>query len=127
MAPDADVFGAARWVLLERMTVGFMDDMEHSLALIFASFGWPWVAGDVAKLSRNVNDRAKAATATPKGPAPAARAPVTASAEVDPMAVYLPRIASLNQWDAALYKEARAAYDEKQAALQRKQEAALAR
>lgn len=149
LASDADVFGAARWVLLERMVVGFMDDMENSLALIFASFGWPWVAGDVAKLSRNVNDRAKAAAgaatkeATPAATTASANAGTevanvaaaqavakaaqtakrSAAAEVDPMALYLPRIASLNRWDAALYKEARELYDEKQVA-QRKQKGA---
>jgi len=132
LAADVDVYRAARWVLLERMVVGFMDDMENSLALIFDSFGWPWVAGDVAKLSRNVNDRAKTppagkasshsntgnASATANiSTAAAAKVLPKKPANVDPMAIYLPRIASLNQWDTALYKEARTIYDEKIKAL----------
>lgn len=141
LAADVDVYRAARWVLLERMVVGFMDDMENSLALIFDCFGWPWVAGDVAKLSRNVNDRAKAPAAVTKGGSAASnasttnpstvgkggaagapdaansKAPPKKPAKVDPMAIYLPRIASLNQWDTALYKEARVIYDGKIKAL----------
>jgi hypothetical protein len=131
MATTEDVYAAARFVLMERMEVGFMDDMEHSMAMLFAAFGWPWTPGDVNKLSRNVNTGRKAIQPAPGANSTAVAAlavanKAAASAEKkkdDSMASYLPRIAELNEHDIRLYTEARLLYDERKALVRAQAEA----
>lgn len=94
-----ELYAAARFVLLEKMVYGFMDDMENSCKLIFDSFGWEYEAGDVAKLSRNVNTGAIKKNSA------------SSDSTVND---FLPRIAAQNARDVRLYKEARQIYDSKQ-------------
>jgi len=115
---DSLVHAAARYVLLEKLVVGFMDDLENSCAMIFASFGWEYTAGDIAALSRNVNTRVvKKTLPSPLLSAVAAlegaSSTKTHKDETDPVAVYLPRIQKLNQLDISLYREARGLYDQR--------------
>ena len=82
--------------------------------MIFTKFGWEWVAGDVAKLSRNVNDRKKEV----KGGDSDKKAKDDAKAaekksKKDSIARFLPRIAELNAQDVILYREARERYEAK--------------
>mmetsp|Transcript_30875 Transcript_30875/g.36378 ORF Transcript_30875/g.36378 Transcript_30875/m.36378 type:complete len:221 (+) Transcript_30875:95-757(+) len=97
-----EVFEAARFVLLEKVVFGFMDDMERSCKHIFSNFGWEYEAGDVARLSSNVNTRVKGETGAVK----------SNKASVDTtVKEFLPRIAAQNARDVRLYKEAREIYD----------------
>ena len=99
------------------------------MAMIFAAFGWPWTPGDVAKLSRNVNDRAKVApppssagnvggeadAASAKAAEVKAKAAKAEKKANDPLAALMPRIAEANARDVELYAEARRRYDERKA------------
>jgi hypothetical protein len=87
-------FQVARYVLFDRIVYGFMDDMEHSMAIIFDAFGWEWTQGELDKLSHNVNKRPKAAVLAP-----------------GEMSYLNEKLLALNHCDVALYKETRARYD----------------
>ena len=118
VAGPEDVLQAARFVLFEKLEFGFMDDMEATMDMIFTTFGWEWQAGDVAKLSRNVNDRKKveapaaAAAGKEQSQADAAKKEKKKTKE-SAIARFLPRIAELNARDIVLYGEARERYDAK--------------
>lgn len=78
------------------MVVGFADDFEHSLQLIFKRLGWPW---DPRRAPPAVTN------GRPKGQAEAARVAATAP--------FLTRIARDNAADVKLYAEARSRYIER--------------
>jgi hypothetical protein len=107
--------------------------------IIFTRFGWPWEGWDVAKLSRNINDRAKPAAILASNPASTTTAAATknsmvvtgaeatAAASVEASAKtpkvednrispFLSRIAQLNGRDVRLYADARRRYDTAKAA-----------
>ena len=84
-------FQAARYVLFDRIVYGFMDDLEHSVGIIFGAFGWKWVPGDLDSMSKNVNERPKVATLIDEN--------------------FRDKLSALNTRDVALYNEARMRYD----------------
>jgi hypothetical protein len=84
-----------RFVLHEKMVVGFANDLAWSLQLIFKRLGWPW-------------DTRRAPPAVTNG-RPKDQAAVMAAAT----APFLARIARDNAADVKLYAEARNRYDER--------------
>jgi len=85
---------AARYVLLDRIVYGFVDDIDNSIGAIFAAFGWEWTPGDASRLSTNVNEK-----------------PRTSSAQqTDLTSDFREQLLANNLRDVALYNEARQLY-----------------
>jgi len=94
-APSA-VDAAARWVLLEKTTFGFVDDLEASLDMIFEALGIKLKPRAHAGVRANATNRTKAG--------------------LGDVSAFLPVIAAANARDLSLYYAAREAFDRKKAA-----------
>ena len=90
---------AAREILFSKFIVGFVDDMNYSLKLIFSSFGWPF---------DGVFDHMKSFNVNPMRSHAERGLMVTA----EQLQHFRQRLVDLNYRDIKIYSEARSRYDE---------------